>query len=66
MSLMLFLIDIYYSQLFYLKLIQIVTTVLHYLELIKLQLEHNVLYQLLQILLPQLQKKYQNLQTNLK
>ena len=34
-----------------------VAKVLYYLELIKLQPEHKVLYQLVQILSPQLQKK---------
>ena len=50
-SLMLVYIDITLIQLIVLvKLFLIATTVLHYLELIKPQLEHKVLYRLLQIL----------------
>ena len=47
--LLIFLIGIYSSQLFFWNQILIAQAVLHYLELIMLQLEHKVLYQLLKM-----------------
>ena len=56
-ALFLLLTDIYLANCFFKNFISIAALVLQYLELIKLELEHTFLYQLLRTLLHQLPKK---------
>ena len=64
MPLLSFFINIYSNELFFYNLILIVVVFLHYLVLIKLRPVHKILFQLLQILVLDLQQ-YQKLKINL-